>query len=215
MQAAEKINETATRQVIDDVNLSFNKKKSDFFLPFSIIKELKFDFFMTFLSSIVFGQIAVIISIILSVVYFKATYLYSILKNGDLLSISMAFLGTYFAFLIMEFRDEKKIFLRDIKVFIISLSILIATIMIILLVIIKLDSDLYMNWGLILMQVVLAFITLFISVYSICLINLDRYNEKTERNSKAEKYLEDEDKKIGDMKKNASKENVTSEGDKI
>lgn len=186
--------------------------KEDFLLPFCIIKELKLDFFMTFLSSIVFGQIAVIISVILSLVYWKIIYIYNIIKNGDLLTISIALVGTYLAFLIMEFRDEKKIFLRDIKIFTISFSILISIIMLIFISIIKIDSDLYMNNGFIFIQIILALLSVFVSVYAICLINLDRYNKKIEKNDKAEEYLIGEDANLGKIKKKAIAE-VTSEGD--
>lgn len=196
------------------VKIAEKIKKSDFFIPLEVIGKCKFDLFIGFLSSIIFGQVGILITCFLSFIFWSNEYLVSSVMNGDLLMVSMAFLGTYFGIIILEVRENNDIYLREVKMWILVLDVLVAIFSLIILGIIKGNSSVASELRIIVVQVIIFILSTFLSVYSLLVINCDKYIEREEEQNNSDAYLYDEENSINDIRSRANQER-TSEGDEI
>ncbi|WP_252242693.1 hypothetical protein [Clostridium sp. ZS2] len=187
-------------------------QQSDFYLPLSILKDCKFDIFTTFITTIIFGQASICVSLCLSIIYEKYTYIINLVNNGDLLTISLALLGAYFGIILTEFKEKSNNYLKNVKGYVLGINIILCFICLIFLVIIKIDGSVAFRANATIVQITLFITSTFLSIYSLLLINCNKYIKEKEKENDSEEYLEDENKSVESIKEMADK-NRTSEGD--
>lgn len=195
-----------------NVNQRESNWKDDVLLPLKIIRNCKLEMFISFLSSFIFGQVALVISIILYVFFCKKESLENIINNGDLLTVSLALLGTYFGILAMDFGKNSYIVLKGVKIAVISFEIFLSIIILIFLLPLKYDEHVIMTMQLAVAQIVAFIITLLLSIYSLCLLNVNKCMVNEEMSENQNLYLDTEKQTIKDLKERA-KVDETEEGD--
>ena len=189
-----------------------NFSNNDFFIPFKTVGESKFDFFTSFITTILFGQASICISFCIAFFYWKLSYITDLLKNGDLFTVSIALLGTYFGIILTEFKEKDSNYLKSVKCYVLATSIVLIFFCAIFLVALKNNPEMWYFNNVVVIQVSMFIISTVLSIYSLLLINCNKYIREKEKENDSEEYLKEENNSLESIKFKADI-NTTSEGD--
>ena len=185
-------------------NIKKNILKSDFYVPLNTVKECKFDLFTSFITTIIFGQASICVSLCISILYLQISYISDLLKNGDLLTVSLALLGTYFGIILTEFKEKKNNYLKNVKLYVLGINIILCFICLIFLVLIKTNTEVACKTNAIIIQIFIFILATLVSIYSLLLINCNKYIKEKENENDSEIYLEEENSNLETIKNKAT-----------
>lgn len=175
--------------------------KDDFLMPIKEIKNFKFDFLSVFITSLIMGQIGILYNLFLAYIKWDNNYSWSILNNCDLLSLSMALLGTYIAMIIVDYRNNDNSYLKKVEsvVSLIYLGAFVVTGLVYAILRIF-GAEYYYCLRTIALQVIITVFDTFLSIYTLCLINTINLLKKRDNEKLLESYNKSENENMNQIK---------------